>query len=330
MSRMLLKITDHPDRDEDEADRLQRLRSALARQIANNLPGDGELRSPVPGLMLVRRNHPCDAVSALYEPSLALPAQGRKRVTLGAESMQYDADHFLLTAVDLPTMSQVTEATPTRPFLSIMLKLDLSVAQEIAAEIDTLSLGADGQRVPMALGAVTPELLEAVVRLAALADRPQDIPFVGRLLMREITYRLLLSPAGAWLRQIAMRGTRCNRIAGVIAWLRENYARPVRVEELAEMAAMGVSTLHHHFNDITRMSPLQFQKQIRLHEARRLLLVESIDAATAALRVGYESATQFNREYRRLFGNPPIRDVSTIRAGVGPLAAVELGPNARG
>ena len=138
---------------------------------------------------------------------------------------------------------------------------------------------------------------------------------MGRLLMREITYRLLLSPAGAWLREIAMLGTRCNRIASVIAWLRENYARPVRVEELAEMATMGVSTLHHHFSGITRMSPLQFQKQIRLHEARRLLLVEPIDAATAALRVGYESATQFNREYRRLFGNPPIRDIAMIRTG---------------
>lgn len=316
MDGMLLKITDPPVRDDGEQDRLARLRATLARRIADNLPRDGELSSPVPGLMLVRRNDPCDAVSALYEPSLALVAQGRKRVTLGSESMEYDPDHFLLTAVDLPTMSQVVEASPVRPFLSIMLKLDLSIAQEIAAEIDTLGLGADGVRVPMALGTVTPDLLEAVVRLAALADRPRDIPFVGKLLMREITYRLLLSPAGAWLREIAMLGTRCNRIAGVIAWLRENYTQPVRIEELAEMAAMGVSTLHHHFNGITRMSPLQFQKQIRLHEARRLLLVEPIDAATAALRVGYESATQFNREYRRLFGNPPVRDITMIRAGV--------------
>jgi len=315
MDRMLLKIMNPPAWDRGEQHRLGQLRATLARRITDDLPGDGEISSPVPGLMMVRRNDPCDAVSALYEPSLALVAQGRKRVTLGTESMKYDPDHFLLTAVDLPTMSQVVEADPARPFLSIMLKLDLSTAQEIAAEIDTLGLGADGVRVPMALGAVTPDLLEAVVRLTALADRPGDIPFMGRLLMREITYRLLLSPAGAWLREIAMLGTRCNRIASVIAWLRENYARPVRVEELAEMATMGVSTLHHHFSGITRMSPLQFQKQIRLHEARRLLLVEPIDAATAALRVGYESATQFNREYRRLFGNPPIRDIAMIRTG---------------
>jgi AraC-like DNA-binding protein len=312
---MLLKTMDHLARGDSEADQLRHLREALARRITDRLSAEGERAPSVPGLMLFRRDHSCDAVSALYEPSLALVVQGRKRVTLGTQRIEYDPDHFLLTSVDLPTMSQVVEGTPARPFLSIMLKLDLPIAQEIAAEIDSQGLSAEGPRLPMALGAVTPDLLEPVVRLAALEDQPKDIPFMGGLLVREITYRLLLSPAGAWLREIAMLGTRCNRIAGAIAWLRENYARSIRIEELADIAAMGVSTLHHHFNAITHMSPLQFQKQIRLHEARRLLLVEPIDAATAALRVGYESATQFNREYRRLFGNPPIRDIATLRAG---------------
>lgn len=309
---MLLTITEPPVPD-GERPRLHRLRETLVKRISRLLPGDDEHYSVVPGLILVRRDSPCEAVSALYEPSLALPVQGRKRVILGTDRIEYDADHFLLTSVDLPTMSQVIEATPVRPFLAIMLKLDLSITQEVAAEIDSRGITNGAPRSPMALGAVTADLLDAVIRLEALADRPTDIPFMQKLLMREVIYRLLLSPAGAWLREIAMLGTRCNRIAGVIAWIRENHVRPVRVEELAEMAAMGVSTFHHHFSGITRMSPLQFQKQIRLHEARRLLLTEPIDAATAALRVGYESPTQFNREYRRMFGNPPIRDISNLR-----------------
>jgi AraC-like DNA-binding protein len=309
---MLLTITEPPVPD-GERQRLTHLRETLAQRISQLLPGDDEHHSAVPGLILVRRNSPCEAVSALYEPSLALPVQGRKRVIFGIDRIEYDADHFLLTSVDLPTMSQVIEATPVRPFLAIMLKLDISIAQEVAAEIDSRGIINGAQRSPMALGAVTADLLDVIMRLEALAGRPGDIPFMQTLLMREVIYRLLLSPAGAWLREIAMLGTRCNRIAGVIAWLRENHARPVRIEQLAEMAAMGISTFHHHFSHITRMSPLQFQKQIRLHEARRLLLTEPIDAATAALRVGYESPTQFNREYRRMFGNPPIRDISNLR-----------------
>lgn len=312
---MLLTVAEPPMPD-GERQRLDHLREKLARRISRLLPGDDEHYSAVPGLILVRRDYQCKAVSALYEPSLALPVQGRKRVILGTDRIEYDANHFLLTSVDLPTMSQVIEATPVRPFLAIMLKLDLSIAQEVAAEIDSSGITNSAPRSPMALGAVTADLLDAVIRLEALGDRPNDIPFMQRLLMREVIYRLLLSPAGAWLREIAMLGTRCNRIAGVIAWLRQNHARAVRVEELAEMAAMGVSTFHHHFSGITRMSPLQFQKQIRLHEARRLLLTEPIDAATAALRVGYESPTQFNREYRRMFGNPPIRDISNLRESV--------------
>jgi AraC-like DNA-binding protein len=309
---MLLAITEPPIPD-GERQRLTRLQETLAQRISRLLPGDDEHYSAVPGLILVRRDSPCEAVSALYEPSLALPVQGRKRVILGTDRIEYDADHFLLTSVDLPTMSQVIEAGPGCPFLAIMLKLDLTIAQEVAAEIDRQGIANGAPRSPMALGAVTADLLDVVIRLEGLADRPGDIPFMQKLLMREVIYRLLLSPAGAWLREIAMLGTRCNRIAGVIAWLRENHARPVRVEELAEMAAMGVSTFHRHFSGITRMSPLQFQKQIRLHEARRLLLTEPIDAATAALRVGYESPTQFNREYRRMFGNPPIRDIANLR-----------------
>ncbi len=267
----------------------------------------------MPGLSFYRRDGFCEPVSALYEPSLSLVVQGRKRVVLGSETYEYDAGRFMLTSVDLPTIAQVLDAGETQPFLSIMLTLDLAAVREVGGEIDLHGLHADCGGSGMMIGSVTADLLDAIMRLAALSDTPRDIPVMGRLVLREIVYHLLVGPAGAQLRQIAKQGTQCNRIAGVIAWLREHYAEPVRVEALADMAAMGVSTLHHHFSAITRLSPLQYQKQIRLHEARRLLLTEAMDASTAAFRVGYESVTQFSREYRRLFGNPPIRDIALLQ-----------------
>ena len=304
-----------PPPSEPALDRVASMQAVLAHRILTTLPAAGDHISAVPRLTLFRRDGPCEPASALYEPSLSLVVQGRKQAILSGHEYAYDPHHFLLTSVDLPTMSHVIAGTPEQPFLSLMLKLDLEAVQEISAGIASQSWPANPTGSGMVIGPMTEELLEPIVRLAALADQPGDIAFMAPLITREITYRLLTAPVGGWLRSIAMLGTRCNRIAHVMSWLRENYARPVRVEDLAGMAGMGVSTFHHHFTGIARMSPLQFQKQIRLHEARRLLLIEPIDAATAALRVGYESATQFNREYRRLFGNPPIRDVTTLRIG---------------
>jgi transcriptional regulator GlxA family with amidase domain len=153
----------------------------------------------------------------------------------------------------------------------------------------------------------------AILRLAALADVPRDIPIMGRMVLREVIYHLLVGSAGGELRQIARHGTQHNKIAEIITWLRNHYAEPVSIEVLADMASMGASTFYHHFNAITRMGPLQYQKQIRLHEERRLMLTERLDASSTAFRVGYESVTQFSREYRRLFGNPPIRDVALLQ-----------------
>jgi AraC-like DNA-binding protein len=289
-------------------------RGRLAERVVRHLPAPGDHFSAVPGLSFYRRDTFCEPVSTLYEPSLSLVVQGRKRVVLGPETYDYDAGRYVLTSVDLPTIAQVLDGSEDYPFLSIMLKLDLAIVREVGGEIDLHGVDAAAGGSGMMIGTVTADLLDAIVRLAALADAPRDIPIIGRMVLREIVYRLLVGPAGAQLRQIAKQGTRCNRIAAVIAWLREHHAQPIRIEALAEMAAMGVSTLHHHFKTITRMSPLQYQKQIRLHEARRLLLTEPLDASTAAFRVGYETVTQFNREYRRLFGNPPIRDIARLRA----------------
>jgi AraC-like DNA-binding protein len=310
---MLLLEDQHRGEDRAADDERATARARLAGRILRHLPDTGDHDSAVPGLSFYRRDGVCSAVSALYEPSLSLVIQGRKRVVLGSETYEYDAGRFILTSVDLPTISQVLDGSVDHPFLSLMLKLDLAVVQEVGGEIDLHGVHTGGSGSGMMIGAVTADLLDAIVRLAALLDTPRDIPVMGRMVLREIVYRLLVGPAGAELRQIAKLGTRCNRIAQVIAWLREHHAEPVRIEDLAEMAAMGVSTFHHHFKAITRMSPLQYQKQIRLHEARRLLLTEPLDAGTAAFRVGYESVTQFSREYRKLFGNPPIRDISLLR-----------------
>ncbi len=253
----------------------------------------------------------------LYESSVDLVVQGRKRVVLGSDAYEYDAAKFVLTAVDLPTISHVLEANPNRPCLSMLLKLDFAMVQAIGGEIDLQGIAATSNAESgMTFGHMTTELLDAFVRLSALADKPQDIAIMAPL----GAARNYISPAyGAVGRPSSSHcqtRPRRDKILTAIAWLREHYAEAIRIEDLAEIAAMGVSTLHHHFSAITHMSPLQYQKHIRLHEARRLLLTEGLDATSAAYRVGYESVTQFSREYRRLFGNPPIRDISLLRGGL--------------
>ncbi len=247
--------------------------------------------------------------------------QGSKRVVLGDATYLYDESRFLLTAVNLPTITQVLMATPKEPYISILLKLDLVAAKQMIADVDLTERDAAAGGTGMATGPATVALFSALTRLIELLDTPRDIPILGDLIQREFLYRVLTSPAGARLRQIVRLGTQGDRIARAIDWLRDNYARPLRIEELADVSGMGVSTLHHHFRLLTAMSPLQFQKHLRLHEARRLMLSEELDAGNASLRVGYESPTQFNREYRRLFGTPPMRDVKVLRL----TNAVELG-----
>lgn len=312
--RIMLLVDDQKRASEPHADDGRIVaRARLADRMLHDLAGMDDHMSAVPGLSFYRRGGICTPVSAFYEPSLSLVVQGRKRVMLGAETYEYDACRFMLTSVDLPTIAQVLDGSEAHPFLSLVLKLDLATVQEVGAEIDLQGIPTSEAGSGMTIGMITASLLDAILRLAALADVPRDIPIMGRIVLREIIYHLLVGPAGGQLRQIATHGTQHNRIAEIITWLRAHYAEPVSIEALAEMAAMGVSTFYHHFNAITRMSPLQYQKQIRLHEARRLMLMDRLDASTTAFRVGYESVTQFSREYRRLFGNPPIRDISLLQ-----------------
>jgi AraC-like DNA-binding protein len=218
----------------------------------------------------------------------------------------------------LPVVSQVIEASEESPYLCFRLKLEIAIVGELLSQGGIPATQAPLAGPAMATSETTVELLQACSRLIDLLHTPRDIPFLSEPIQREIIYRILQSPEGQRLRAIATAGDHNQRTAKAIAWIRENYARPLKVEDLAHMAGMGVSTLHTHFRGLTSMSPLQYQKQLRLHSARARMLVNGLDAATAAFEVGYGSATQFNREYNRFFGQPPKRDVRTLRSPGSP------------
>jgi AraC-like DNA-binding protein len=273
----------------------------------------------IPGLTLVRRTARTAPCSMTYESSVTVIAQGRKRVDLGQTPFIYDASRFLLTSVDLPVISRVIEASEEVPCLALSLKLEMALVRELLSREEIQVGEAPSDSPAMATGETTVEFLSACCRLVDLLDTPQDIPFLSGLIQREIIYRILRSAEGARLRAIATLGDQSHRTAKAIAWIRANYAKPLRVEDLAEIAGMGVSTLHHHFRMLTAMSPLQYQKLLRLQAARGRMLMDGLDAASAAFEAGYESASQFNREYSRFFGQPPMRDIRTLRSPSAPL-----------
>jgi AraC-like DNA-binding protein len=290
------------------------LRTELARKIANRALAEGDTVTEIPGLRLYRRSLTTACTSAAYEPSLVVFVQGKKRINVGKTTYICDGSKFLLTSVDLPVISQVIAATEKEPILGLLLKLEMPAVREILSQQEFHLREESADARGMAVGVTSLELLDACSRLVDLLDTPQDIPFLCGLIQREIVFRLLRSPQGKHLRAIATLGEQSHRTAKAVEWVRMNYAKPLRVEELATIARMGVSTLHHQFRSLTAMSPLQYQKQLRLHVARERMRNEGLDAASAAFEVGYESASQFSREYSRFFGQPPMRDVKARRA----------------
>ncbi|MGD0681994.1 MAG: AraC family transcriptional regulator [Terracidiphilus sp.] len=290
-----------------------RMRAELARKIADRAVAEGDTRTEIPGLRLYRHSEPSACNSAAYVPSLVVFVQGRKRINVGKTTYLCDGKNFLLTSVDLPVVSQVIAATVKEPILGLILKLEMPLVREILSQQEFHLREESADTRGMAVGVTSVALLDACTRLVDLVDTPQDIPFLSSLIQREIIYRLLCSPQGKHLRAIATLGEQSHRTAKAVEWLRMNYTKPLRMEELAAMARMGVSTLHHQFRSLTAMSPLQYQKQLRLHVARERLLNDGLDAASAAFEVGYESASQFNREYSRFFGQPPMRDIKAHR-----------------
>ncbi|NTU59022.1 MAG: AraC family transcriptional regulator [Chlorobiaceae bacterium] len=283
--------------------------SKFAETIARLTADGSRPTTAIPELSLYRRDAPSEPTSYLHGPSICLIAQGSKRVMLGEEAYVYDAHHFLITSVGLPVVAQVIEASAAQPYLGLTLRLDLRVIAQLIMD-SNLPLPRprkSGRGMSVSEGSMP--LLNAFQRLIDLLDEPEDIPILAPLVQREIYFRLLVGDQGERLRQIVESGSQSHQIARAIEWLKENFTRPLRVDELAAYASMSTSSFHHHFRALTAMSPLQFQKWLRLQEAKQLMFTEHLDAASAALRVGYESPSQFSREYSRLFGAPPLRDV---------------------
>jgi AraC-like DNA-binding protein len=290
---------------------------ALGKSVARWTDKEGLLATAISALSLSRRDAPTEPMSYMYEPCICVIAQGAKRVLLGDDAYVLDVHHFLITSVDLPTVLQIIQASREKPYLGLTLKLDRREMAQLMADSHLPPPRAQQSSRGMATGEVTSPLLTAFQRLIDLLAEPQDIPILAPIIQREIMYRLLVGDQGARLRQIASAGSQSHQIARAIDWLKRHYTLPLRIDDLAAQVHMSPSTFHHHFRALTAMSPLQYQKWLRLNEARRLMLTERLDAATAAFQVGYESPSQFSREYRRVFGAPPLRDITSLRQMAG-------------
>jgi AraC-like DNA-binding protein len=293
-------------------------REALGQKIARWTEEENVLETPIPGLSLRRYTATTEPASYLHKPSICLVAQGAKRVLLGNEEYVYDDNHYLITSVGLPVVAHVTEASPEKPFLGLILRLDLNELARLIVDSNLPVSRSQQAGRGMAVNRLDVPLLNAFERLIDLLGEPDNIPMLSPLVQREILYRLLVGAQGARLRQIATAGTHSHQIARTMDWIRENFDKQLKIEEVAGTAGMSTSTFHQHFRSMTSMSPLQYQKWIRLHEARRLMLTEHRDAMTAAFQVGYESPSQFSREYSRLFGAPPLRDIKRLHQAAQP------------
>lgn len=293
----------HSSEDETLRSRIEKLAESLDR----NARAEGMNETAIPSLHLFRSSAPTGWAPALYEPALVLVVRGGKELQIGGEIWRYDPAHYVLASVDLPLLCRVV----TAPCLVLRLRIDpLDVGELLAGGTET---PADRTSLRgLAVTPVEPPLLDAVVRLVSLLDAPADIPALAPLVRREIVYRVLTGPRGARLRQAAASGAPAERVADAISWIRGHMADPLRVEEVARKAGMGLSAFHVHFKTVTGLSPIQYQKRLRLMEARRTM-VAGLTAAEAASHVGYASPSQFSRDYRRTFGAPPRKDVEAIR-----------------
>jgi AraC-like DNA-binding protein len=297
---------------EREAVLLQANREELVERIGRAMRQDGSAQ-PLPGLHLYRHSIPLEQVNSLVEPSVCVVAQGSKEFLLGKCRYQYDPFHYLLVTVDLPYVGQVLEASKERPFLSLRLDLAPTLVGEILVEAGHVSPQDAASVRAISVSPVDGHLLDAMARVARLLDAPDEARVLLPLITREIIYRLLKGEQGARLRHLAILRGYSPDIVRAIERLRHDLDQPLRIEQLARELGMSVSGLQHHFKAVTALSPLQFQKRLRLLEARRLLLGENIDAKGAAYRVGYQDTSHFNREYKSLFGVPPMRDVQRLR-----------------
>jgi AraC-like DNA-binding protein len=298
-----------------EADRAQANRDERTERIAQAIRHDGTIE-PLHGLHFNRASSPSECLHSVSIPAFCVIAQGSKEVFLGSDRYQYDPMHYLLATVELPIVSQILEASQAQPYLSLRLDLNPTLVGSVMVETGYPSPQRGANVKAIDVSPLDVSLLDAVVRLVRLLDTPAEawvlMPLMP-LITREIIYRLLNGEQGSRLRHIAVLGGYTHHIARAVDRLRKDFNQPLRIENIARELGMSVSGFHHHFKSVTAMSPLQFQKQLRLQEARRLMLGQNLDATSAAYRVGYDDASHFNREYKRLFGAPPMRDVERLR-----------------
>ncbi|WP_281515706.1 AraC family transcriptional regulator [Vibrio parahaemolyticus] len=292
----------------------------LAKLIDRWTGNANQYDTPISGLRFSRWTTPTPPTSYTHNPSICLIAQGRKRVLLGEESFIYDANHFLISSVDLPIIANIIEASEEQPYLGLIMELDLTEISQLIVDSELAFTQAKEAQKGIAVGELSESLLDAFVRLAELLDEGQNIKILAPIIKREIFYRLLMSEQGTRLHQIVTAGSHSHQIAKAIDWLKNNFVKPLSVGDLASYTGMSKSSFYTHFRSMTSMTsmtPLQFQKKLRLSEARRLMLTENLDAMAATFKVGYESPSQFSREYSRLFGAPPSKDIKSLRENLG-------------
>jgi AraC-like DNA-binding protein len=294
-----------------DAQRVTANREELTERINRTVSEDGA-KEVLPGFFLARSSRPSQSLNTVYQPAFCFIAQGRKRALLGEEVFRYDPGHYLLFTVDLPLIFHIEKATPDEPYLGLRLDLDPSLVASVLVEADIKIKKGDASTKAMDVHSIDENLLDAVVRLVRLADEPESSTVLAPLIVKEIIYRLLAGGQGARLGHLLQSGD-TQRISRAIGHLREHFDEPLKIDDFARQLGMSVSGFHHHFKSVTAMSPLQFQKQIRLQEARRLMLGEDVDAASAGFRVGYDDPSYFSRDYKKLFGSPPQRDIVSLR-----------------
>jgi AraC-like DNA-binding protein len=293
------------------------LLNAVRRYAEAYADSAGLAQTPIPGLTTIRSTAPSGLVHAISRPLVCLVLQGSKQVAMGTQTFAFDAGDSLLITADVPTLSQITRASVAAPYLSLVLDLDLAVIADLTVQMRAVPI-ADGA--PVRAEPTDAEVADAALRLMRLLERPASVPVLHAQLVRELHYWLLSGRHGAAIRRLGWPAGQTRRVARAVAVLRAEFTRPLSVDHLAATAGMSRSSFHHHFRAVTSLSPLQFQKQLRLIEARRLMMSEGVSASSAAFAVGYESVSQFTREYGRMFGLPPVKDTAAVKSWVEPAA----------